>query len=451
MANHVREGSEIPIVCGGEPTTAWRLGRLSPMPAMVPSGWSLVPALTVARLESGHTPSRHHPEYWNGGIPWVSLHDSKRLDVPEIVETSQTVSELGLANSSARLLPRGTVVFSRTATVGKATVLGREMSTSQDFANFVCGPRLHNHYLMQLFRALQPEWKRLMAGSTHNTIYMPVFRDLQLLLPPLPEQRKIAAILSSVDETIEKTEAVIEQLQVVKKAMMEELLTRGMPGRHTRFKQTEIGEVPEGWEVVELGACVREPIRNGYSPNCPSEPTGKWTLGLGAVGFDGFNAAARKPAPLDDPRVDSAKLMPGDLLLSRSNTRERVGLVGIYRGDPSPCSYPDLLMRIRPHDGINVEFLENTLLSARGRGYFEDRARGTSGSMVKVDRLIVESFPVVVPPIAEQLEIAGCLRGVDRRRSVELAAVARLRVVKDALAAALLSGDLRVSPDEASP
>ena len=70
-----------------------------------------------------------------------------------------------------------------------------------------------------------------------------------ILLPPLPEQRKIAAILSSVDEVIEKTEAVIEQLQVVKKAMMQELLTRGLPGRHTRFKQTEIGEIPEEWEV----------------------------------------------------------------------------------------------------------------------------------------------------------------------------------------------------------
>jgi type I restriction enzyme S subunit len=76
---------------------------------------------------------------------------------------------------------------------------------------------------------------------------------MEVLLPSLPEQRKIAAILSSVDETIEKTEAVIERLQVVKKAMMQELLTRGLPGRHTRFKKTEIGEIPEEWDVVELG------------------------------------------------------------------------------------------------------------------------------------------------------------------------------------------------------
>ena len=81
------------------------------------------------------------------------------------------------------------------------------------------------------------------------------FRTLSGLVlhhPPLPEQRKIAAILSSVDDAIEKTQAVIDQVQVVKRGLMQELLTRGLPGRHTRFKQTEIGRIPEEWEVVEL-------------------------------------------------------------------------------------------------------------------------------------------------------------------------------------------------------
>src|SRR5579863_3321043 len=100
---------------------------------------------------------------------------------------------------------------------------------------------------------------------------------------------------------------------------------RDQPGRHTRFKQTEIGEVPEEWEVRPLGQCLREPIRNGYSPVCPSAPTGKWLLHVGAVTFDGFNPAAVKPAPLKDPRVDACLIASGDLLVSRSNTRERVG------------------------------------------------------------------------------------------------------------------------------
>jgi type I restriction enzyme S subunit len=91
------------------------------------------------------------------------------------------------------------------------------------------------------------------SGSMKN-LSQEKFLGLCVSIPPLGEQRKIAAILSSVDDAIDATQAVIEQLQVVKKAMMAELLSRGLPGRHTRFKQTEIGEVPEEWEVVKLGS-----------------------------------------------------------------------------------------------------------------------------------------------------------------------------------------------------
>ena len=84
-------------------------------------------------------------------------------------------------------------------------------------------------------------------------------------LPSLPEQCKIAAILSSVDDAIEKTQAVIDQVQVVKRGLMQELLTRGLPGRHTRFKQTEIGEFPSEWTVAALGDCAS--IGNGTTPS----------------------------------------------------------------------------------------------------------------------------------------------------------------------------------------
>jgi restriction endonuclease S subunit len=95
------------------------------------------------------------------------------------------------------------------------------------------------------------------TGSTNQIeLSKSQFAGLRLLLPPLPEQRKIAAILSSVDEATETTQAIIDQLQVVKQAMMAELLTRGIPGQHTRFKRTEIGEVPEAWDTTTLGeAC----------------------------------------------------------------------------------------------------------------------------------------------------------------------------------------------------
>ena len=111
-----------------------------------------------------------------------------------------------------------------------------------------------------LFAVLKSErslrvYKRITQGTVNRRGGIS-FRTLSRLLlhhPPLPEQRKIAAMLSSVDDAIEKTQAVIDQVHVVERGLMQQLLTRGLPGRHTCFKQTEIGEIPEEWEVVRLG------------------------------------------------------------------------------------------------------------------------------------------------------------------------------------------------------
>ena len=89
--------------------------------------------------------------------------------------------------------------------------------------------------------------------------------EFQFSLPPLSEQRKIAAILSSVDDAIEKTQAVIDQVQVVKRGLMQELLTRGLPGRHTRFKQTEIGTIPQEWELKRLSEVAS--VQTGLAKN----------------------------------------------------------------------------------------------------------------------------------------------------------------------------------------
>ena len=223
----------------------WDLGRLTPMPSHVPPGWDLLRLTSVAKLESGHTPSRRNRAYWTGAIPWVSLHDSAALDVPKISSTAQTISKLGLDNSSARLLPKGTVIFSRTATVGKATVMGCDMATSQDFANYVCGERVHNHYLVHLFRFMAPEWKRLMAGSTHNSIYMPVFQKLQVLLPPIAEQESIAEALSDSDAFIESIEKLIVKKRSLKQSAMQELLTgrKRLPGFSGQWRIKSLGDL----------------------------------------------------------------------------------------------------------------------------------------------------------------------------------------------------------------
>ncbi|MDZ7923066.1 MAG: restriction endonuclease subunit S [Marinagarivorans sp.] len=125
---------------------------------------------------------------------------------------------MGIKNSSARVLPVDTVVFSRTATVGKATRLAVPMATSQDFANWICGTELCPRYLVQVFRHMTREWDRLEEGSTHQTIYMPVFKKLQILLPPKAEQAKIADAGDAFDLRIEAEQAKLAELANVRAA-----------------------------------------------------------------------------------------------------------------------------------------------------------------------------------------------------------------------------------------
>ena len=180
----------------------------------VPECWDVTKIKHVARLESGHTPSRKIPEYWeNCTIPWFTLGDIwqvRKEGRKTIHETAEKVSEIGLANSSARKLPAGTVVLSRTASVGFPAILGSEMATSQDFAAWICGENLNKDYLYYCLLAMRPELDRLMIGSTHKTIYMPDIEAFRCPLPIISEQERIAAY---IEEQISRLESLVQKTQ----------------------------------------------------------------------------------------------------------------------------------------------------------------------------------------------------------------------------------------------
>jgi type I restriction enzyme S subunit len=406
----------------------WQLGRVRPTPSHVPKDWSLVHLTSVARLESGHTPARNQPSYWDGYIPWISLHDSAMLDVSEITRTELTVSQEGIANSSARLLPKGTVVFSRTATVGKSTIMGHEMATSQDFANFICGSRLHNRYLMFLFRFMSSEWTRLMAGSTHNTIYMPVFQQLQILLPPLAEQEAIASALSDADTWIESLEQLIAKKRQIKQGAMQELLTgkRRLPG----FS----GE----WETKRLGDVAL--LRNGYAFKSDTYAV------LGS--FKVVTIANVQDGRMEMAECNSLEILPrdlqvhhqlsvGDLLISMTGNVGRVCRV----------SHPNCLLNQRVGLVVplstSVEFLYNLL---RQRFFLAAMARkakgGAQGNLSKVDIL---EFEMTIPnSLDEQQSIATVLSDMDTEIESLESKLAKAREIKQGLMQELLTGRIRL-------
>jgi len=197
---------------------------------------------------------------------------------------------------------------------------------SPDYVVFRTDPeRLDSEFLDHVRRSAS--WAEFVktagAGSVRTRIYYKDLADYPLPTPPLPEQRKIAAILSSVDAVIEKTEAVIEQLQVVKKAMTQELLTRGLPGRHVRFKQTEIGEIPAEWEVVPCGDLFEVQLGKMMSQKARSGPNQVPYLRNQNVYWEDFDLEDLATMHFDAREQEKYRLQPGAVLACAERHRRR--------------------------------------------------------------------------------------------------------------------------------
>lgn len=214
------EGSQVAEARGREATTRRippKLALAVGMPSTpAPKGWQWGRLQSLARLESGHTPSRRHPEYWGGGIPWISIQDAKANHGGRIHETIEQTNTLGIANSSARVLPENTVCLSRTASVGYVVVMGRPMATSQDFVNWVCSEQLDPDFLKYLFLEEGKDLLRFASGAVHQTIYFPEVKAFHVAYPPIEEQRRIVCILDAARAETERLESIhMRQLAAV--------------------------------------------------------------------------------------------------------------------------------------------------------------------------------------------------------------------------------------------
>jgi type I restriction enzyme S subunit len=187
-----------------------------------PGGWKWRPLSSVARLESGHTPSRRHPEYWGGSIPWIGIRDATGNHGRVICETIESTNELGIENSSARVLPKDTVCLSRTASVGYVIVMGRPMSTSQDFVNWICSEELNPHFLKYVLLAEREALLMFAVGSVHQTIYFPEAKAFHICMPDRNTQDSIVEVLGSLDDKIELNRRMNETLEATARSIFKD-------------------------------------------------------------------------------------------------------------------------------------------------------------------------------------------------------------------------------------
>jgi type I restriction enzyme S subunit len=239
-----------------------------------PPGWTWVPLLRLARQESGHTPSRSVAAYWNGDIPWIGIRDAGAHHGGVIQDTAQHVTQAGLDNSSARLLPAQTVCLSRTASVGYVVVMGRPMATSQDFVTWTCSSALLPDFLKYALLAEGDDIRRFGKGSTHTTIYFPEIRALHICLPPLAEQHEIVRLLDQALTAVGNATHDADRAYILLDHLERSILTRAFRGdlvpqdpadepAAVTLPCAEIRSAPRGRQRGARAATYREIMADG--------------------------------------------------------------------------------------------------------------------------------------------------------------------------------------------
>lgn len=411
---------------GREATTAIDPGRYALSVGRpdrpTPPGWEWTRLTQVARLETGHTPSRKHPEYWGDDVPWIGIKDATRNDGRRIDDTLQKTTSAGIENSSARLLPRNTVCLSRTASVGYVVVMGRDMATSQDFVNWVCHPdALDWRFLKWVLLAEREALRRWSHGTTHQTIYFPEVKAFHICLPRRHEQRAIADVLGVLDDKIESNRRAAGLLESIVRLAHERAVTGAIT-----------------WEpLAALGS-----VSGGGTPSSkvpdywdPSEVP--WITPRDMTALDGSPvvwAGERSISPAG-LAASSARLLEAGTVLYTS--RATLGLVAIAQ---QPLATNQGFISITPTPPFSSAFVYATLrartehINAKANGSTFQEVNKTNFKTVRFARPsndVLRAFDVVATSALRL--VAGLVREESN-----------LRRIRDALLPKLVSGQIRV-------
>ena len=200
----------------------------------VPKHWTIAPVKRVAKLESGHTPDKKVDAYWHDcDIPWVSLNDTAALRASDYIsDTAFAINALGLANSSARMLPERAVVFTRDATIGESAITTRAMAVSQHIIAWLCDElRIVPEYLLFSIYGMTQELMRLTNGSTIGTIGLGDVKSICVPVPPIREQREIVRHVLDGKERISQAAGLVQESVTALQEYRAALITAAVTGQ----------------------------------------------------------------------------------------------------------------------------------------------------------------------------------------------------------------------------
>jgi type I restriction enzyme, S subunit len=407
----------------------------------VPDGWSQASIGSFGKVVTGSTPSTKKNAYWNGSIPFISPADFD--DSVYIKKTERCITEKGI--SVSRELPENSILVTCIGSIGGIAMTSKRSISNQQINAIVCNNKYNSRFIYYIIQFNISELDRLAGKTTLPIINKSTFELISLVVPPLPEQQKIASILTSVDTVIEKTEAQINKLKDLKNAMMQELLTKGIG--HTEFKDSPVGRIPKGWEVVTLKNCISD-ISSGWSPVC--EPTARrgneWAvLKTTAIVWSGYAPYENKILPQKCAPRENAVVRKNDVLITRKGPRERVG-VSVFVGEsPANLMIPDTVFRIGIQKGIEPSFISLAIGSKRVQKEWNERKVGLAEAQVNINHPIINTTLISLPPLSEQQNFTSIQISLDNQINKKQYKLHHTKSLKKALMQDMLTGKVRVS------
>ncbi|OEZ48389.1 EcoKI restriction-modification system protein HsdS [Janthinobacterium sp. MP5059B] len=428
------------------------------------SKWIERPLGSLTEIVSGGTPSREIGEYWGGDIPWVTPTDITSCSTNYLSATADRITKKGLLNSSAKVLPSGSILFTSRATVGLSKIAVVPVCTNQGFKSLIPSKEVDGTFLLYQVQRLRGEFERFAAGSTFPEINK---KDTARVSIPHPVcsriQQKIAVILIAIDTAIEKTEALAAKYQQIKAGLMHDLFTRGvLPNGQLRpprseapelYQETAIGWIPRGWEVSGLASKGRSGtnwIRTGpFGSALKGEHWrlhGHPVITIGALGEGVFtHEELLFVSKRDAARLLDFQLKADDVVFSRVAD---VGRSVVVRDEQAGWIMSSNLMRIAVDEGrARPDFLQMAL-AGDARIKSQIRARVNSSGRDVANSEVLSQLRFVWPDISEQDQIIALSNRASRNLISAQEKAAKLHLQKFGLMQDLLTGKVSVQVDE---
>ena len=400
---------------------------------IIPEDWDIINIGEVAEIISGGTPSSYNPKYWNGDILWCTPTDITKNKSKFISDTEKKITELGLKNSSATILPSGTILLCSRATIGEVAIAKKIITTNQGFKSLICHKEYNNEYIYYWIPLLKSKMIEKSFGSTFLEISKKNLSTINIAIPPIiEEQNAIAEALSDIDTLINALNKQIEKKKNIKQGAIQELLTgkKRLQGFTGEWKEKELGDITQ--------------IFRGGSPR---PITSYITTDQNAINWIkiGDNEVSAKYITQTNEKIKpegihfSRFVRKGDLLLSNSMSYGRP-----YILDIDGCIHDGWLVLQDYQNIITVDFLYYLLGSKTTLLQYKSLAAGSS--VLNLNKEIVSKVILCYPPTKEeQTAIAQILTDMDNEIEQLEKKRDKYLNIKSGMMQQLLTGQIRLT------